>query len=158
MTDDDLIGKTTLMNQQDQLQPNIELVYSIFCDDVRLEVGNKLTLVGMFYSMYVPQLPATILKFAVLNHWRGDGQYLTEVRILAPDRSQAIVASHPTGFHVPINGFADNVTVFANVTFPVAGDYVVQTLLNSTLFSEQTLTVGVINQGPIEPAISERIN
>jgi hypothetical protein len=146
------------MNSWNQSQPNIELVYSILCDDVRLEVGNKLTLVGMFYSMYVPQLPATILKFAVLNHWRGQGQYLTEVRILLPDRSQAIVASHPTSFHVPIHGFADNVTVFANVTFPMAGNYVVQTLINSTLFSEQTLTVGVMSQEPIEPVVSETIN
>ncbi len=125
---------------------DIELEYTILCDDVRLEAGNKLTLVGVFYGVYVPQLPVTIIKFAVLNHWRGEGQYLTEVRILSPDRSQVIVASRPSGFQVQANGFADNVTIFANVTFPVQGNYVVQTLVDSHLFSERLLPVSVIQQ------------
>jgi hypothetical protein len=148
------------MNQTESINQTIELLYTIMCDDVRLEAGNKLTLVGVFYSIYVPKLPATIIKFAVLNHWRGDGQYLTEVRILAPDRSRAIVASHPTQFQVPSNGYADNVTIFANVTFPGAGDYLVQTLIDSSLFSERTLTVGVIDQGSgwEEATVSEKIN
>jgi hypothetical protein len=37
----------------------------------------------------------------------------------------------------------------------VAGDYVVQTLINSTLFAEQTLTVMDVNQPP--PVSSETI-
>lgn len=136
----------------------IELIYSIFCDDVRLEVGNKLTLVGIFHAVYIPQLPVTLIKFAVLNHWRGEGQYMSEVRILTPDRSKAIVASHPGAFQIPANGFADNVTIFANVNFPEQGDYVVQTLIDSTLFSERTLTVGVLNQTAGGPTVSESIN
>jgi len=146
------------MGQSILTQPNIELVYSIFCDDVRLEVGNKLTFVGVFYSIYVPQLPVTILKFAVLNHWRGQGQYLSEVRILSPDRSHAIVASHPTSFRIPPHGYADNVTIFANVTFPTAGNYIVQTLVDSTLFAEQELTVGVLSPEQMESVMSERIH
>lgn len=139
-------------------QPRIELVYSILCDDVRLEVGNKLTLVGVFHAIYVPHVPVTVLKFAVLNHWRGEGQYLSEVRILSPERSQAIVASHPTSFHIPPDGYADNVTVFANVTFPVAGDYIVQTLVNSMLFAEQRLPVGVLPSEPMDRITSDRIH
>jgi hypothetical protein len=96
----------------------------------------------------------------VLNHWQGEGKYLTEVRILSPDRAWAVVASHPTQFQIPSNGFADNVTIFANVTFPGAGDYVVQTLVDSRLFSERVLTVGVIDQGQglAEPMASQEIN
>lgn len=139
---------------------NLELEYAILCEDVRLEVGNKLTLVGVFYGMYVPQLPVTIIKFAVLNHWRGEGTYLTEVRILSPDRSQVLVASHPTSFQVQLNGYADNVTIFANVTFPVEGDYVVQTLVDSSLFSERMLPVSLMRQGQgsMQPTLSQKIN
>jgi len=148
------------MDRVEFANKDIELLYTIFCDDVRLEAGNKLTLVGIFHSMYVPKLPATIIKFAVLNHWRGEGQYLTEVRILSPDRSRAMVASHPTQFQIPVNGYADNVTIFANVTFPGPGDYVVQTLIDSRLFSERMLAVGVINQEQFlgEPIVSQKIN
>lgn len=105
---------------------------------------------GLFYAIQVPQLPITLLKLVIFNHWTGSGQYLSEVRILTPDRSQPIAVSQPTSFQVPPDGFADNVTLFANVTFPGAGDYVVQTLINSNLFAEQKLTVTNINQQSLD--------
>ncbi len=116
------------------------------CEDVRLEMSHKLSLMGIFYVLQVPQLPITLLKLVVLNHWSGEGKYLSEVRILTPDRSQPIAVSQPSPFEIPPDGYADNVTMFANVNFPVAGDYVVQTLINSNLFAEQTLTVTDISQ------------
>ncbi|HJQ70524.1 MAG TPA: hypothetical protein VKA70_16220 [Blastocatellia bacterium] len=120
---------------------DLKLQYTIICEDVRLEVNHKLSLMGLFYAIQVPQLPVTLLKMAIVNHWTGSGQYLTEVRILTPDRSQPIAVSPPSPFEVPANGFADNVTIFANVSFSEAGNYVVQTLINSNLFAEQVLTV-----------------
>jgi len=121
--------------------PNLRLQYTIICEDVRLEVNHKLSLMGLFYAIQVPQLPVTLLKMVIVNHWSGAGQYLAEVRILTPDRSQPIAVSPPSPFEVPTNGFADNVTIFANVNFPSAGNYLVQTLVNSNLFAEQVLTV-----------------
>src|ERR1044071_2139997 len=105
---------------------NLKLHYTILCEDVRLEINNKLSLMGLFYSIQVPQLPITLLKLVILNHWSGQGQYLSEVRILTPDRSQPIAVSSPSSFQVPPDGFADNVTIFANINFPAAGNYVVQ--------------------------------
>jgi hypothetical protein len=138
----------------------LELQYTIICEDVRLEVGSKLTIVGVFYGIYVAQLPVSILKFAVLNHWLGEGTYLTEVRILSPDRSQAIVASRPTSLQVQANGYADNINIFANIIFPVAGEYVVQTLVDSTLYSERLMPVGILQQEEELglPTVSDRIN
>jgi hypothetical protein len=125
---------------------NLKLHYTIMCEDVRLEVNHKLSLMGIFYGIQVPQLPVTLLKMAILNHWSGDGQYLSEVRILTPDRSQPVAVSQPSPFQVPPDGFADNVTIFANIAFPTSGNYVVQTLINSNVFSEQTLAVTDVNQ------------
>jgi hypothetical protein len=120
---------------------NLRLHYTIVCEDVRLEINHKLSLMGIFYAVQVPQFPVTMLKVVVLNHWSGEGKYLSEVRILSPDRVEPIAVSPPSPFEIPANGYADNVTIFANVAFPVPGSYVVQTLINSTLFAEQQLVI-----------------
>ncbi len=119
----------------------LELLYTLFCDDVRLEVGNKLSLMGVFQNIMVQQVPVSLIKFAVVNHWRGEGTHLSEVRILTPDRQHPVVVSQPTSFEVTPGGFADNISFFVNVTFPTSGQYWVQTLVDSNLFDEQQLTV-----------------
>jgi hypothetical protein len=119
----------------------LELLYTMFCDDVRLEVGNKLSFMGVFQNIMVQQLPVSLIKFAVVNHWRGEGTHLSEVRILTPDRQHPVVVSQPTSFEITPGGFADNISFFVNVTFPTAGQYWVQTLVDSNLFDEQELTV-----------------
>ncbi|MCI0485955.1 MAG: hypothetical protein L0229_05070 [Blastocatellia bacterium] len=126
--------------------PNLRLHYTIICEDVRLEVNHKLSLMGIFYGIQVPQLPVTLLKMAILNHWSGEGQFLSEVRILTPNRTQTIAVSHPSPFEIPPDGYADNVTIFANISFPTPGNYVVQTLINSNLYAEQTLIVSDASQ------------
>src|SRR5499433_4427017 len=120
--------------------PELTLVYTLFCDDVRLEIGNKLSYMGVFQSIIVPQLPVWLPKLAVVNHWSGEGGHLSEVRILMPDRQQALVVSQPARFEIT-HGSADNISFFVNVTFPVAGQYVVQTLVDSNLFEERLLNV-----------------
>lgn len=122
-------------------EPNLELIYTLFCDDVRLEVGNKLSFMGVFQNIMVQQLPVSLIKFAIVNHWRGEGTYLSEVRILSPDRRNPIVVSQPTQFEIAAGGNADNISFFVNVTFPTAGQYWVQTLIDSNLFDEQLLII-----------------
>src|SRR5882672_10729188 len=114
---------------------NLKLDYTIFCEDVRVEASNYLSL-----------MPVTMIKFAVLNHWRGEGQFMTEVRILTPDRMQTVAMSQPSGFTVQPDGYADNVTVFVNTTFYQPGNHIVQTLINSSLFAERTLPVMLVDQ------------
>jgi hypothetical protein len=122
-------------------QTNLRLHYTIMCEDVRVEINHKLSLMGIFYAIQVPQLPVSLLKIVILNHWSGNGQFLSEVRILTPDRTQPVAVSAPSPFQVPPDGFADNVTIFANVTFPTPGSYVVQSLIDSNVFAEQALHV-----------------
>ncbi|MBL8168929.1 MAG: hypothetical protein JNJ50_12275, partial [Acidobacteria bacterium] len=78
----------------------LQLDYTLFCEDVRVEATNHLSLMGVLHQIVVPQLPVTLIKFAIVNHWRGEGQYLTEVRILTPDRMQTVQVSQPAGFAV----------------------------------------------------------
>ena len=125
---------------------NLQLVYTIFCDDVRLEAGNKLSFMGVFQNIMVPQLPLSLIKFAVVNHWQGQGTYLSQIQILTPDRQHAIVASTPTSFEIAPGGFADNISFFVNVEFGKAGQYFVQTLIDSNLFEEQVLTISDVRE------------
>ena len=136
---------------------NLKLLFTIFCDDVRLEAGNKLSFMGVFQNIMVQQLPITLIKFAVVNHWRGEGAHLSEVRILTPDRQHPVVVSQPTSFEIAPGGFADNISFFVNVTFPAPGQYWVQTLVDSSLFDEQPLTVSDGSEAHEESA-SEAVN
>lgn len=144
------------MSNPDQ-KLDLQLIYTIFCDDVRLEAGNKLSFMGIFQNIMVQQLPASLIKFAVVNHWKGQGTYLSEVRILTPDRQGFVVVSQPTSFEINAGGFADNISFFVNVTFPKAGNYFVQTLVNSNLFEEQVLMISDAAEANLLGA-SEAIN
>ena len=136
---------------------DLKLLYTLFCDDVRLEAGNKLSFMGVFQNIMVQQLPFPIIKFAVVNHWQGQGSYLSEVRILTPDRQHPIVVSQPTRFEIAAGGFADNISFFINVTFPTSGRYVVQTLIDSNLFQEEFVTVSNVTE-PEMLGTSESVN
>jgi hypothetical protein len=136
---------------------NLELLYTLFCDDVRLEAGNKLSFMGVFQNIMVQQVPVSLIKFAVVNHWKGQGSYLSEVRILTPDRKTPVVVSQPTRFEIASGGFADNISFFVNVTFPTAGRYVVQTLIDSNLFQEQLMTVSDVTEAELL-GTSEAVN
>jgi len=138
----------------------LQLNYTICCDDVRLEVGNKLSLMGVFHQIVVQQFPVTLLKFAVVSQWRGEGRHMSEVRILAPDRQQAVVLAEPSPFEVMGGGVANNVSFFFNVVFPAPGRYHVQTLVDSTLTDEQELTLLLVDSTgtPVADDSSETIN
>lgn len=139
---------------------NLQLVYTLLCDDVRLEMGNKISLMGIFQNIMVEQLPVSLIKFAVVNHWRGDGDHQTEVRILSPNKSSLVVTSQPTQIQLPPGGFTDNVSFFVNVVFPSAGTYWIQTLADARVLEELPLIVtDVSNESmPTMNEISESVN
>ena len=138
----------------------LKLVYTLLCDDVRIEMGNKISLMGIFQNIMVERLPVSLIKFAVINHWMGEGNHQTEVRILSPDKSNLVVTSQPTAIDLAPGGFTDNVSFFVNVVFPSAGTYWVQTLADTVILEEFPLIVTDSNNMPMQPAeeISETIN
>jgi hypothetical protein len=138
----------------------LQLVYTLFCDDVRLEVGNKLSLMGVFHQILVQHFPVTLMKFAVVTQWRGAGRHLSEVRILSEDRQQPVVLAEPSPFEIAAGGVANNISFFFNVEFPTPGRYRVQTLIDSYLADEQELSLVLVNSHGMQApdAISEAIN
>jgi hypothetical protein len=120
---------------------NLQLIYTLLCDDVRIELGNKISLMGIFQNIMVEKLPVSLIKFAVINHFRGEGNHQTEVRILSPDKMNLVVTSQPTPVELSAGGFTDNVSFFVNVVFPQAGTYWVQTIANEVVVDEFPLIV-----------------
>lgn len=140
---------------------NLQLVYTLLCDDVRLEMGNKISLMGIFQNIMVEKLPISLIKFAVVNHWRGSGNHQTEVRILAPDKGNLVVTSQPTSIELAPGGFTDNVSFFVNVVFPKPGTYWIQTLANTVILEEFPLIVtdaGTVNEMHPPDEITETVN
>jgi hypothetical protein len=138
----------------------LRLAYTVFCDDVRLEVGNKLSLMGVFHQILVQHYPVTVMKFAVVTQWRGHGRHLSEVRILTADGQHPVVLAEPSPFEVVHGGVANNISFFFNVEFPAPGLYRVQTLIDSTLADEQELTLVHVdpNGAPAPDEASEAVN
>lgn len=141
--------------------PNLTLRYTLLCDDVRVEMGNKISLMGIFQNIMVEKLPVSLIKFAVINHWMGSGMHETEVRILSPNRSDLVVSSQATPIDLTPGGFTDNVSFFVNVVFPSAGTYWVQTLADQVVLEEFPLIVAdahEMHQAQNPEEISETIN
>ena len=143
---------------------NLKLVYTLLCDDVRLEMGNKVSLMGVFQNIMVEKLPVSLIKFAVVNHWRGEGNHSTEVRILSPNRSDLVVTSQPTALELSPGGFTDNGTPIQTpfvYDFPTAGTYWVQTLAGREVVEEFPLIVtdvGTVAGDSATEEISDTIN
>jgi len=141
--------------------PNLKLVYTLLCDDVRVEMGNKISLMGIFQNIMVEKLPVSLIKFAVINHWTGQGSHETEVKVLTPDKSGLVVTSQPTKIELPAGGFTDNVSFFVNVVFPNPGTYWIQTIANKVVLDETPLIVAdAANMEAMRPAdeITETVN
>jgi hypothetical protein len=112
---------------------------TIICEDIRSEVGNKVTLAGVFgEDMIVSQIPCVIPSFAIMQRWRlsndevargGPGTFAVELQF---------PQGHANRFPAPINPVqpGPNVTTisfifkFLNMTFPQQGEYRFRTYLN----------------------------
>ncbi len=67
------------------------MVHCVVCDDVRAEIANKETIVGVYTAgMTAPFVPwwATLCLWLTVM-WSGDGSVIVEVRVLDPARATA---------------------------------------------------------------------
>jgi len=131
----------------------IQPTFTLLCDDVRLEFGNRLSFMGVFENLLAERLPISLIKLVIVNHWEGTGTGTTEVRVLVPDRSAILLSSNePTAIELPEGGSTYNVSIFGNVTFTEPGIYWVQTLLDSQVVKESPLMIVDASSGAPGPA------
>lgn len=112
---------------------------TILCEDIRPELGNKVTLAGVFgEEMIVPQIPVAIPSFAIMQRWRlsneeaergNPGQFAVELQL--PE-------GHANRFPAPMVPVqrGPNVTTltfifkFVNMVFPQQGEYRFRTYID----------------------------
>ncbi len=140
---------------------NLQLIYTLLCDDVRLEMGNKISLMGVFQNILVEKTADFVDKIRCC-------QPLARRRTASNRSSHCFARQNkygryftPTNIELAQGGFSDNVSFFVNVVFPTAGTYWVQTLANMVLLEEFPLIVtdtgNITGMQPMEE-ISETIN
>jgi hypothetical protein len=108
-----------------------KLNYTLLCDDVRQEMGGKFSLMGLFESVYSNTFPTMHPRFAVVNDWTGGkGEFVSRIRLLAPDQKQVLSESEST-----LNLFNESqhhrdISIRFNSTFNAPGTYWIETLLD----------------------------
>lgn len=114
---------------------------TLICDDIRLEVGNRFSLMGVMHIVAVDQFPFTLPRMAVLNRLEGRGLGNVQTQIITPDRSAAVMVSDPSTIDLSAGGYMFNMVFFGNVVFREPGTYWVQTYFDSELISEVPFAV-----------------
>ncbi|MEI7521808.1 MAG: hypothetical protein WCK40_10750 [Thermoleophilia bacterium] len=122
--------------------------YTLLCEDIRFEVSNRISLIGLFENVVTPQLPVSMIKTTVLTYWHGQGSGMSEVRVLSPDRSRIIAASNPGLIDLTAGGATHNVVFFVNIVLPEQGTYWIQTVLDSQVVAETPFVVVLAQQSP----------
>jgi hypothetical protein len=102
---------------------------------------------GIFENIFLPSFPAVIIRFASVNHWIGNGEFQTQVRVVSPE-GKDIAVSAPSHLRIEPQGYADNVTFFGNVSLERAGAYSIRTFIDGKAVAERPLYVSQIQQPP----------
>lgn len=124
-----------------------DLQCSLLCDDIRQEASGNLILLGVISFIRVPGTPVAAPKLCVVNRWTaGVGQFVEQVRIIAPDgvtvlrKSQAKLALPD-----PIQNVT-NVSVFGQLEFPSPGAYYVEVLVDDVMKLRYAVPLVVVPQ------------
>jgi hypothetical protein len=122
-----------------------DLQCSLLCEDVRQEVTGNFIITGVVSIIRVPQVPITAWRLFVFNRWTaGIGQFLEEVRLIAPDQT-TVLRKNQSRFALenPAQNMT-NVTLFGQVQFPASGVYFVEVLVDDVMKLRYPLPVVVV--------------
>jgi len=123
------------------------LVHTIICDDVRQELGGKFSLMGLFETISAQAFPIVHPRFAILNEWTGGrGEFLSRVRLLAPDRKTVLSESESRFSLYNETQRHRDISVRFNTAFPAPGTYWLEMLIDGEQIGLVPLTVQQVNQ------------
>lgn len=87
-------------------------ISAIFCDDIRMEVGNKLSMIGVYNGvMLVPAFPITLPKLCIALSARTDGRNPFKQLVFRVLKGEELLVEVP----IPIEAFPE-------IQVPLAGD------------------------------------
>lgn len=118
------------------------LSFTLLCDDVRQEVGGKISIMGIFEDIYAPVFPAVHPRLATINEWSdGAGEFETALKILSPDR-KTVVRETTTRLKLgDARHKHRDIAIHLNIEFKEPGTYWVETYLDGSLMNSIPLQV-----------------
>ncbi len=132
----------------DAVKPSLN--FTIICDDIRQEMGGKLSLMGLFENSYAPKFPAVHPRIAILSEWSGGhGEFGIRMRIMAPDGKTVL---RETKSKMTLNGVNykhRDVSLHLNVEFKTPGTYWVENYLDDELINSIPLNVVQVKGQPV---------
>ena len=123
------------------------LNFTLLCDDVRQEMGGKVSLMGIFENIYSRSFPAVHPRLATINEWtEGTGEFDATLRILSPDR-KTIIRETMTRVKLTNAGSKHrDISIHLNVEFKNPGTYWIENYLDGILVNSIPLNVLLIKE------------
>ena len=123
------------------------LNFTLVCDDVRQEVGGKISLMGIFENIYASQFPAVHPRLAVVNEWSdGNGEFEALLRILSPDRKN-VLREAVTRLRLTDARYRHrDISIHLNIEFREQGTYWIENYLDGMLVNSVPLQVILVKE------------
>lgn len=124
-----------------------QLNYTLLCDDVRQELGGKFSLMGLFEAIYANTFPAVHPRFAIVNEWSGGkGEFHVKIRLLDTDKKKVVSESETAITLFSESQRHRDISIRFNTTFPEAGTYWIETLVDDKQINMVSLAVKQVSQ------------
>ena len=123
------------------------LSFTLLCDDVRQELGGKISLMGIFENIYAVAFPAVHPRLAIVNEWAdGKGEFLATLRILSPDK-RLVIRENMTRLKFANAACRQrDVTINLNIEFREPGIYWIENYLDGLMVNSIPLHVMVLKE------------
>jgi Family of unknown function (DUF6941) len=124
----------------DRIRPTVNFI--IICDDVRQEMGGKISLMGLFENIYATKFPAIHPRLAVVTEWsEGKGDFDVKMRLIAPDRNTVLRETSSKMKLNNVNFRHRDVSLHLNIEFREPGTYWIENLVDDELIHSMPLKV-----------------
>jgi hypothetical protein len=116
-----------------KIKPNLQ--FSVLCDDIRREDNGKFMLLGLFEAISAREFPAVHVALFVVDRWcKGEGEFTQRIRIVNSRDGAIVFETEEQPFNLEdIDSHHTVISRFSNLTFPNAGKYWVEVLLDKEL-------------------------
>jgi hypothetical protein len=123
------------------------LNFTLLCDDVRQEMGGKISLMGIFENVYAGSFPAVHPRLATVNEWaEGLGEFEATLRILSPDR-KTVLRETVTKLKLVNARFKHrDISIHLNLEFKEPGTYWIENYLDGILVNSVPINVMLVKE------------
>lgn len=129
----------------EKMRPHLN--FTLLCDDIRQELGGKISLMGIFENIYATSFPAIHPRLAIMNEWAdGLGEFEATLRILSPDRKTLLRESVTRLKLVDVRFRHRDISIHLNIEFREPGTYWIENYLDGILVNSIPLNVMLVKE------------